>query len=398
MKCIRIKLFLFTCLLTCAMSCQRELLENLYETDVVLTAGNLDHPFASKGQAIINNYIAKGLPGVSIVIESPNGGIWRSAAGFAKLETKTPMATHHVFNSGSVAKTYHVVAALKLYEEGVFDIDRTIDTYLPDWICKDLANRSTATVRQLMNHSSGIPDYIEDTDHILDYFNNLRKEFTQEEFINYVCGQEANFVPGARASYSNTNTVLLALIMDKLVGDHADVVTQKIITELKLNQTFYKNEPGYPVPAGGVNTYVDLHSNGILINSTDIQRHFDKVTIGHDGMLASANDYYLFIKAVFEGGLISDRSLEQMKDFVAYQNYPRYGEGLGIQVILSQSDRGRKMGHDGSSFGAANSVNYYEDIDSYLIVCSNFGNFFDGPLSELYAQMVRELEALIFEG
>lgn len=390
MKIKLIKIPLFAILIFLTFSCQRELLVPINETDVRLETGSTTHPFQNEAQDIINKYVTKGLPGVSIVIDSPDKGILRCVAGFAKIEDETPMDTYHVFNSGSVAKTYHVVAALMLMEEGKLDINKTIDNYLPDRVCDNLPNGRSATVLQLMNHSSGIPDYIEHTDHILDYFHDLRKDFSQENFLNYICGIDANFAPGTNGSYSNTNTVLLALIMDEITGNHADVITEKIINRLDLKQTFYKNELGYPAPAGAVNTYMDLKSNGVIINSTETQRHFDRVTIGHDGMLASANDYYLFINALFNNELVTRETLNSMVD-----NNIR-GEGLGMQVIMSQKGNGAKIGHDGSSFGAANSVNHYNKINTKMVVCSNFGDFFDGPLSELYTEMVRELEAMLF--
>ena len=391
MKGINLNIVLLVSIMLCHLSCQREFLDALNETEIRIDESSTAHPYQLEAQAIIDKYTAKGLPGVSIVIDSPDDGILRCVSGYAKLENQTPMETHHVFNSGSVAKTYHVVAALMLMEEGLLDIEQTIDTYLPAWVCNDLPNGKSATVKQLMNHSSGIPDYIEHIDHILDYFHDLRKEFTQDEFLNYICGTKANFEPGTSGSYSNTNTVLLALIMDEITGNHADIITQKIINKLDLKQTFYKNESGYPAPAGGVQTYVDLKSNGEIINSTEIQRHFDKVTIGHDGVLASANDYYLFLKALFNHKLVSQETLQLMVD----SNIG--GEGLGMQVILSQKGNGAKIGHDGSSFGGANSVNYYNKISTIMVVCSNFGDFFGGPLSETYREMVRELEAMMFD-
>ena len=357
----------------------------LKETDLRIEKEDSHHPMATEVQEIIESYVARGLPGISIVIDTPNGGILRSAAGYARLEDQTPMETHHVFNSGSVAKTYHVTAALMMMEEGILDIDKTIDTYLPDWVCDDLPNGGSATVKQLMNHTSGIPDFIEHIDHVLDYFHDLQRHFTQEEYLNYLCGTKADFEPGTDDWYSNTNTVLLALIMDEIAGNHADVITEKIINKLGLTQTFYKNELDYPAPAGGVNTYYDPKGNGEIINSTEIQRNFDRVTIGHDGMLASANDFYLFLKALFESKLVTRTTLEAMVQY-----------SLGLDIELLRGDNSAKIGHDGGSFGAANQVYFYNEISSIMVICSNFGDFFDGPLSDLYMEMVKELEAALF--
>ncbi len=385
MKNTVVKLSLLLFLICCQTACQKEFSELLNETEVRIVNDNREHSKATEVQRIIDSYVARGLPGISIVIDIPNEGILRSAAGYSKIEDQTPMEIHHVFNSGSVAKTYHVTAALMMMEEGILDIDKTIDTYLPDWVCDDLPNGRSATVKQLMNHSSGIPDFIENIDHVLDYFHDLQRDFTQEEYLNYICGTKAYFEPGADHWYSNTNTVLLALIMDEISGNHADVITQKIINRLGLKQTFYKNELDYPVPAGAVNTYYDTKGNGEIINSTEIQRNFDRVSIGHDGMLASANDFHLFLKALFENKLVSRPTLETMVKF-----------GLGLDIELVRGDNSAKIGHDGASFGAANQVYFYNEISAIMVVCSNFGDFFNGPLSDLYREMVVELEAVLF--
>ncbi|MEL6718187.1 MAG: serine hydrolase domain-containing protein [Bacteroidota bacterium] len=375
----------FTFLAFCLQNCVQESIAlPVEECNIDFEHNSATHPKAADFQALLDKYVAKGMPGLSMVVYTPEGGKWIGSAGVAKIETQEPMKPCQIFHSASVAKTYHAVAAMSLMEEGRLDIDKTIDTYLPDWVCKDMANRTTATVRQLMNHSSGIPDFIEDTDHTTDYFHDLERVFTTEEYLDYVCGDEATFEAGTSTSYSNTNTVLLALIMDEIAGNHADVITEKIINKLGLKHTFYKNETGYPAPAGAVNTYVDMKGDGRLINSTAIERNFAKMNIGHDAMMASAHDYFLFIRALFEGKLVSQNSVDQMLDFGKYPSIIDFGEGLGLAVSKTPLKNITRAGHDGGSLGAANIVQHYVEKDITIVICSNFGGFLDSPLTELF--------------
>jgi D-alanyl-D-alanine carboxypeptidase len=256
-----------------------------------------------------------------------------------------------------------------------------------------------------MNHTSGIPDFILELKHVLDYFQDLMKTFTTEEYLEYICGDDANFEAGMQTEYSNTNTVLLALIMDEIAGNHADVISKKIIDHLDLKNTFYKNEKEYPAPKGSVNTYFDLKGNGKMVNSTEYERNFAKMNIGHDGMLASAYDYYLFIEALFSGKILSQESLDEMIKYESYPSAVKRGEGLGLEITEAPLGLLTRMGHNGGSLGAANNVFYYPEKDTYIITCSNYGDFIDGPLNALNWSglvgnqqcLLGELELLLFE-
>ena len=304
----------------------------------------------------------------------------------------------HVFHSASVAKTYHVVAAMTLVEEGKLELDKTIDQYLPTNVCSALPNRSSATIRQLMNHTSGIPDFIENTEHVLDYFNDLMRQFTTEEYLDYICGDDPDFAAGSRVSYSNTNTVLLALIMDNITGSHSKLISERIIQPLGLAHTFYKEEAGYPAPVNAVNTYVDTKGNGLLINSTDIERNFAAMNIGHDAMMATAHDYYLFIKALFEGQILSPSSIEQMLDLQKYPSSIDMGEGLGLEIVKTPLRDLTRAGHNGGSLGAANNVFYYLENGTTIVICSNFGGFLETPLSQkFYSALIGNKRTLLGE-
>ena len=376
-------------------SCQKEILAPLQSCETLINHNNDSHSKATSLQSILDKRVAEGLPGAVMIVETPDDGKWVGVSGYAKLETKEKMTSCRIFHSASVAKTYHVVAAMSLVEAGKLDLDLSIDNYLPDWVCQDLANRNSATVRQLMNHTSGIPDFIEDSDHILEYFNDLLRQFTTAEYIDFVCGDKALFAPGEGVEYSNTNTVLLALIMDEIAGSHADVISENIIQKLGLEHTFYKNEPNYPAPTGAVNTYVDIKGNGVFINSTEIERNFASMNIGHDAILASADDYFTFIKALMQGTLVSQNSLEQMMDYIPYAE--KRGYGLGLEIVESTTRDITLAGHDGGSLGAANLVFHIPENNTTIVVCSNFGNFLDGPAGVIFYKLFQDVYDLLNE-
>ena len=348
-------------------------------------------------QAILDNYVQKGLPGVVMLVHSPQEGLWIGASGKSVLESGKAMNTCNLFHSASVAKTYMVATAMSLVEDGILALDATIDTYLPKEIYSRLPNGTKATVRHLMNHRSGIPDFIEETEHILDYYNNLMHVFTTDDYLEYIYDKKARFEPGKAGSYSNTNTVILALVMEHATGvDHASLLTQRILNKIGLNDTYYKNEEGYPAPTGLVNTYVEFRGSGQLQNSTDLERNFAKMNIAHDALIASPYDYFRFISGLFRGEIISRPFLDEM---ISKENK------LGVFVFPSETFGVTKIGHDGGSLGAANLVFHYPEKETTIIICSNFGGFLDSKLSDMFygyrvgkeGTIIGEVESLLFK-
>jgi len=387
------------------LSCSKEIMIPVSQCEEGAIEFNEGHPYAEEIESIMEKYVSLGYPGLTVLVSTPQDGKWMGSKGVSRIENQQPMNNCNIYHSASVAKSYHAVAAMSLVEEGKLSLDVTIDQYLPQWLCQDLPNRSSATVRQLMNHTSGIPDFISELNHLTDYFQNIMREFTIPEYMDYICGDDADFEAGTRTYYSNTNTVLLALIMDEVAGNHADVITEKIIKKLNLKRTFYKNEAGYPAPEGAVNTYLDVRGNGKMINSTEYERNFANMNIGHDAIMASPNDYFLFIEGLFTGKLLSQESLDEMIEYASYPSAVKRGEGLGLEVTEAPLGVLTRIGHNGGSLGAANNVFYYPEKDTYIVTCSNYGDFVDGPLTQYnwsglignQETLLGELELLLFE-
>ncbi|MFK7932026.1 MAG: serine hydrolase domain-containing protein [Saprospiraceae bacterium] len=400
-----LKLFSFFLLPLFFFQCQKSIDIAVDDCSEEQIDGEPIHPQAEQFQALLDKYVNEiGFPGVTMVIYSPTDGKWVGSAGYSRLENQTPMQPCNIFHSASVAKTYHTTAAMLLQEEGRLDLDQTVASYMPKSTCADLPNLNSATVRQLMNHTSGIPDFIEADAHVLDYFHDLQREFTTQQYLEYVCGKEPNFPAGAKTEYSNTNTVLLALIMDEVAGNHANVITEKILQPLGLEHTFYKNETAYPAPTGSVNTYVDIRGDGELINSTEIERNFAAMSIGHDGMLASANDYLRFMHALLNGEIVNENSLAQMLDYQPYSASIVWGEGLGLEVTQTPLKTLTRAGHNGGSLGAANNIFHYVETNTTIAICSNFGDFLPSPLGQRFYSplignrntLMGEVEVLLF--
>ena len=339
------------------------------------------HPDGPAFQDLLDRYVREGLPGVVLLVRTPEGE-WNGAAGYAKLETAEPMLPSHRHHAASVTKMYTAVATLLLVEDGAIDLDARIARYLPEEVYGPIPNGSEATVRQLLSHTSGIPDFSGDIAYDLDFLSDPMGAFPAERLLSYLHGQTAWSTPGTSYWYSNANYFLLAMIMDEVAeGGHAGVVSERILQPLGLGATYYKNEPGYPTPPGLVNSYQDLAGDGRLMNVTDMATHNLTIFAGNAGLIATSADFADFIDGLLDGELLGAAMLAEMQ---AWRERSRYG--LGLSYI--ETAYGRGVGHDGGDLGARSQVRHFPDHDATLVLLSNGGN--GGDADRLFGRLWEE--------
>jgi D-alanyl-D-alanine carboxypeptidase len=325
------------------------------------------HPDGPVFQALLNRYISEGLPGVVLLVRTPEGQ-WNGAAGYARIESRDRMTPTHRHFAASVTKMYMAAAVLLLAEDGLIDLDARISVYLPAAIYGRVPNGATATVRHLLGHTSGIPDFNDVLAYELDTLNDPMGSYPPDRLLGYLDGESALCAPGACYFYSNTNYLLLALLVDHVTGaSHADVVSERIIQPLGLEATYYKNEPGYPTPPGLVNSYHDLEGDGRIMNVSDMTVHFNGMFVGNTGLIASSADYATFIEALLGGGLIGQEMLDEMLERTESATY-----GLGLGFV--ETPYGTGIGHDGGDIGILADVRRFPDLDATVVLLVNAGN------------------------
>ncbi len=347
----------------------------------------------SKGvalQQIMDKYTQMGLPGVSIAIYSEDGP-WAGASGFSKIETQTPMHPGNLQYSQSVSKTYMAVAILKMYEQGKINLDEKITVYLPESVTVKVTSAGQMTVRMLLNHTSGAAEYNMAPAYVSFLLQHPLHEFTPMDYLDFVAGQPVQFTPGSKYRYTNTNYELLALIGDRITGDHAKFIREEIFQPLGLTNSFYRENANYLDKPELVNSYWDRYSNGILENCTQMQKVNVASMIGDDGMIATPMDYVLFLKGLFEGKLLSPATMEQMMDFVLKNpaDEKSYGYGLGIHRDYQQGLV--EYGHTGGGIGAGCYLGYFPDKQTYFFFAINLGTSINSPVLEKVAGMLEEI-------
>lgn len=348
-------------------------------------------------QALLDKYVKKGLPGLVVLIRTPNEGLWIGSSGYARIEDKTPMSKCNIVYSASIGKTYCAVAIMQLVDQGKINLDDKINAYLSADICKKIPNGNTVTIRNLLGHTSGIPNFDENTQFIADVLNNPFS-ITTADLIKYEYGKNALFQPGEGYEYSSTGYELLALIIDNVTGEnHSKYYTSHIFQPFGLNNTYYKNEKDFPKPNGLVNCYFDRLGDGKIENVSIVNNYLTKVFTGSDGIMATVYDYSLFIEALMKGSLVNSNSLVQMTSWHnTYSSKEKIKYGLGLYQI--ETEYGYKVGHDGDAMGAGTDVHYFPEHNITIVTATNIGTFLDTELSIKYNKDFQdELLDAVFE-
>jgi D-alanyl-D-alanine carboxypeptidase len=333
------------------------------------------NPKAKAYQSVLDKFTReKGLPGLVALVYTPQQGVWVGSSGFSQVENNIPMQPCNVFMSASVAKLYHAVLVLKMQEAGLLSLNDKIDRYLTEDISNQLPNGHLATIKTLLNHSSGIPNPTEQISFLSNYINNFKGVITPEKHLSYIYGKKPLFSPGDKFSYSDANYTLAAKIIDKIYGDHGKAMTDFIIRPTALNETYYRNEPGYKSRKFLVNSYADFYDEKILRNVSEEERIFNESNIGHDGFKYTVHDCFLFIKNLFiDRTILSQASLDQMlNDNLNLQSF--YPNERALLGAFQLKEPGRmSIGHEGQTIGSSNFAAFYPDKKGIMIICSNFG-------------------------
>ncbi|MDP1421580.1 serine hydrolase domain-containing protein [Peribacillus simplex] len=263
-----------------------------------------------------------GYPGI-LAKTAEGGKTWGYAAGVADLRTKKPMKTEFRFRIGSVTKTYIATVLLQLAGENRLNLDDSIEKWLPGVIQGNGYDSNQITIRQILNHTSGIADYIKSKDFDI---KDTKKSYTAEEFVKMGVSLPPDFAPGKGWSYSNTGYVLLGILIEKVTGNsYAEEVENRIIEPLELSNTFL---PGNSTVIPGT-----MHARGY--ERYDGESELKDVTYSNPGssdgdLISTADDLNKFFSYLLSGKLLKEQQLKQMLTTVPTGMEGIDGYGLGI--------------------------------------------------------------------
>jgi D-alanyl-D-alanine carboxypeptidase len=249
------------------------------------------------------------------------------AAGVADLKTKQKAPADGYVRIGSNTKTFTAVTVLQLVGEGKVKLDEPVETYLPGLLRGDGIDGRRITVRQLLQHTSGLPEY---TDFlakgVLPYQHT---HFKPRELLNMALKKKAVFAPGAKWLYTNTNYIVAGMLIEKVTGHPAGKeITKRTIDRIGLRHTSFPNPRDESLPSPHAKGY---HRDDPAKPLTDVTT-FDPAQAWTAGqMISTPSDLNRFFTALIGGKLLKPEQLKQMRttvDAPMLGTGGRYGLGL----------------------------------------------------------------------
>jgi D-alanyl-D-alanine carboxypeptidase len=297
-------------------------------------------------------------PGATFGIALRDGRTIGLATGFADTSLHTMLRPSDRLMQGSVGKTYVAAVAVQLVQEDKLSLDTRISRYLGTrpWFSR-LPNANAITVRDLMRHTSGLVRYEFDERFTKALTANPMREWTPEQEIAFVLDQRPPFAAGAGWEYSDTNYIVLGLILEQITGErYYDLLRTRLLTPLALRNTIPISGPtvaglaqGY---AGKKNVFGG--SEAMLVNGSMIINPAFEWTGG--GIASTSEDLARWGKLLYEGKAFDASLLPRVFDAVPAKLGPNTKYGLG--VIVRDSPLGVTYGHSGFFPGYATEMLY----------------------------------------
>jgi D-alanyl-D-alanine carboxypeptidase len=349
------------------------------------------HPKNVALKALLEKYRVKGLPGISLLVRDVKG-TWVGATGKASIENNIDFVPGTVSKAASITKLFMGALMFKLFEDsantglGYRSLYMPISNWIPGRILSKIENGNIITLGQLMNHQSGIPDIIEQDPFYLAVLNNPNKKWEQEELLEFIYDKSSLFHPGDTAIYSNTNTILVTLVMENATGQkHEDLLRQKILVPLALENTYY--QPHDILPNSVAQGYFDLYNNHRLVNVSNLVTGSGN---GYGGLYSNLFDLYKFADGLFlKQTFLKPSSMAIMQTYGKQDGTNLYGYGIQKSYLNRGIDAG--IGHKGRDLGYSANLFYFPNKKVLHILFVNYGTDSDSDLKDVFREFLDEL-------
>ncbi len=298
--------------------------------------------------ATAQGLVDAGFPAALAAVTKADGSTVGVAVGKGNLETGEAPPLDGEVRIGSISKTFTAVVIMQLVQEGKITLDEPIETYLPGLLKGEGIDGNKITVRQLLQHTSGLPEY---TDQIglEDPFANRDKYYSARDTLDLALSKPAAFEPGSQFKYTNTNYIVLSLLAEKVTHRPlAEQITQRIIEPLGLSHTYY--------PGPGEENIRGTHPHAYTRNKQgqleDITRQDPSAAGGAGAMISTPSELTKFLQAAFNGTLLNQDSITEMKKTIEAGDLIGVpGSGYGLGIFSLPLSCGTAWGHSGGIHG-----------------------------------------------
>ncbi len=332
--------------------------------------------------------------GVVLVAESGKV-LHRGAYGLANREWNIPNTVDTKFDIASLSKQFTAMLILQLVEEGKVNLDSTISAYYPAYR-KDTGHK--VTIRQLLSHQSGIPNY---TSLPFVWSDSLQNKYSKDEVVRKFGSGELEFTPGSSYQYNNTGYLILSLVIEQVTGkDYETVLTERILQPLGLTNTgvdqrqevIYKRASGY---------VINKHQSD-LAQFENVDGMFMQNLQGAGNLYATIDDLFTWDRALYTDQLLSKKLLNEMQSphteerpgwISPYTN--TYGYGVGIaEVGLGKKKDTKMVFHSGHIKGFSCYFARFVEDGHTIILLSNIGNVSTERMNDIAQEIKNVLYSL----
>lgn len=302
--------------------------------------------------AVAETMTSAKIPGALVGFWSPEGS-YVKAYGVADRATGRAMEPGMFMRIGSETKTFTVTAVLQLVDHGLVELDDPIGKYIPG-----VPNGDTVTIRQLGEMRSGIPSYTRSPEFFAALTGDPQRQFTPEQLLGYAYAEPVVFPPGTGFDYSNTNTVLLGLLVEKLSGQELDdYFRERIFVPTSMTETTFPNDATYPDP----------HPEGYTVQTADGKEALATNWNPSWGWAAGAaisdlDDLDKWATALADGTLVKPETQAQR-----FASVPAGADGYGLGIFRVAG----WTGHDGSLPGYQSLTVRLPERDTTLVILLN---------------------------
>ncbi|MFE7773369.1 serine hydrolase domain-containing protein [Streptomyces sp. NPDC057445] len=317
-----------------------------------------------------------GVPGVIVGLWIPGKGSYVRSFGIADKSSGTAMSEAMRMRIGSVTKTFTVTALLRLVDAGKVGLDDPVSDYV-----KDVPNGERITLRQLAEMRSGLYPYTDDPDFDKDFLSDPDRVFTPQQLLAYSFKHPVGFPPGQKFQYSNTNLILLGLVVEKASGQSLrDYLREQVLEPGHLDHTLFPAGAEFPEPhAQG---YTEQTPDGEEANATNWDPSWAWAA---GAMISDLSDLRAWARILAMGTLLEPATQAQRLKMLP-TGFPGTAYGLGIFVSHGW------IGHNGSLPGYQTVAVYLPSAKATLVVLSNTDNNYQGnENSTLFAKAVTSI-------
>ena len=300
-------------------------------------------------------------PGATVGVVLPDGESFGLAVGFSDRESKTRMKPTDRMLAGSTGKTFAAATAMQLIKEGKFGLNDKVEKYLgkETWFAR-LPNANDITIRQLMNHTSGLVRYEFKEQFTKDLSVNPDRVWKPEELLSYLLDEKAPFEAGKGWDYSDTNYIVLGMIIEKVTGKKFyDEANRRVVKKLKLSNTIPQDSreiKGLIQGYAGANNPFGGKDEMITDGKFAINPQFEWTG---GGWASTGEDLARWAKMMYEGKAFDSSMVPVMLDGVPAKLGPNVKYGLG--VIIRPTAAGLTYGHSGFFPGYITDMMYFPE-------------------------------------